>query len=469
VEGIRVAIATVNPATGQQVRSFDALTDEELDEKLSRAAEAFKEYRWTPFAHRAALLRRAGEILEEEADDLARLATLEVGKTLASSVAEVHKCVAGCRYFADHAEAMLADEPWPVEGARVFTRFEPLGPVLAIMPWNFPYWQVFRFAAPALMAGNVGLLKHASNVPQVALAIEQVLRRAGFPEGVFQTLLVGSSAVEAIIDDDRVRAVTLTGSEAAGRSVAAAAGRNIKVSVLELGGSDAFIVMPSADLQAAVDNAVNSRMLNNGQSCINAKRFIVHKDVAEDFTRRLVEKMEKLTVGEPTDPDTDLGPLSSADAVKIIDQQVRDTVAAGARLLTGGKPLDRPGFYYPPTVITDIPDGSPGAQEEFFGPVALLWRASGIDEAIRIANDSTFGLGGSAWTRDPEEQRRFIAEVQTGMIYINKFSESTPAVPFGGVKNSGYGRELGQFGPRSFVNAKTVWIAGEEQAGAPVE
>jgi succinate-semialdehyde dehydrogenase/glutarate-semialdehyde dehydrogenase len=469
VEGIRVAIATVNPATGQQVRSFDALTDEELDEKLSRAAEAFKEYQWTPFAQRAALLRRAGEILEEEADDLARLATLEVGKTLASSVAEVHKCVAGCRYFADHAEAMLADEPWPVEGARVFTRFEPLGPVLAIMPWNFPYWQVFRFAAPALMAGNVGLLKHASNVPQVALAIEQVLRRAGFPEGVFQTLLVGSSAVEAIIDDDRVRAVTLTGSEAAGRSVAAAAGRNIKVSVLELGGSDAFIVMPSADLQAAVDNAVNSRTLNNGQSCINAKRFIVHEDVAEDFTRRLVEKMEKLTVGEPTDPDTDLGPLSSADAVKIIDQQVRDTVAAGARLLTGGKPLDRPGFYYPPTVLTDIPDGSPGAREEFFGPVALLWRASGIDEAIRIANDSSFGLGGSAWTRDPEEQRRFITEVQTGMIYLNKFSESTPAVPFGGVKNSGYGRELGQFGPRSFVNAKTVWIAGEEQAGAPVE
>jgi succinate-semialdehyde dehydrogenase/glutarate-semialdehyde dehydrogenase len=261
----------------------------------------------------------------------------------------------------------------------------------------------------------------------------------------------------------------LTGSEAAGRSVAAAAGRNIKVSVLELGGSDAFIVMPSADLQAAVDNAVNSRTLNNGQSCINAKRFIVHEDVAEDFTHRLVEKMEKLTVGEPTDPDTDLGPLSSADAVKIIDQQVRDTVAAGARLLTGGKPLDRPGFYYPPTVLTDIPDGSPGAREEFFGPVALLWRASGIDEAIRIANDSSFGLGGSAWTRDPEEQRRFITEVQTGMIYLNKFSESTPAVPFGGVKNSGYGRELGQFGPRSFVNAKTVWIAGEEQAGAPVE
>jgi succinate-semialdehyde dehydrogenase / glutarate-semialdehyde dehydrogenase len=465
-----VAIATVNPATGRQVRSFDALTDEELDRKLTRAAEAFGEYRQTSFAQRAAMLRRAGQILEDEADGLARLATLEMGKTLVSSVAEVRKCAAGCRYFADHAEAMLADEPWPIEGARVFTRYEPLGPVLAIMPWNFPFWQVFRFAAPALMAGNVGLLKHASNVPQVALAIEDVLRRAGFADGVFQTLLVPASAVEGIIGDDRVRAATLTGSEGAGRQVGAAAGRNIKISVLELGGSDAFIVMPSADLADAVDNAVTSRMLNNGQSCINAKRFILHEDITDEFTRRMVEMMEALTIGDPTDADTDVGPLSSADAVKIIDQQVHDTVAAGARLLTGGKPLDRPGFYYPPTVLTDIPDGSPGAREEFFGPVALLWSVRDIDGAIRIANGSTFGLGGSAWTRDPDEQQRFVTEVQTGMMYINKFTESTPAVPFGGVKNSGYGRELGHFGPRSFVNAKTVWIASEEQAGdGPVE
>ncbi|HZS22061.1 MAG TPA: aldehyde dehydrogenase family protein, partial [Pseudonocardiaceae bacterium] len=331
-----MAIATINPATGEQVRSFQPLTDGELDRKLARAAEAFDEYRQTSFAQRAAMLRRAAQILEDEVDELARLATLEMGKTLAASVAEVHKCSAGCRYFADHAEAMLADEPWPVEGARVFTRYEPLGPVLGIMPWNFPYWQVFRFAAPALMAGNVGLLKHASNVPQVALAIEDVLLRAGCAEGVFQTLLVPASAVEGIVGDDRIRAVTLTGSEAAGRQVAAAAGRNIKPSVLELGGSDPFIVMPSADLADAVDNAVASRTLNNGQSCINAKRFIVHEDIAEEFTRRMVEEMEELTVGDPTDPDTDLGPLSSADAVKIIDQQVRDTVAAGARLLTGG-------------------------------------------------------------------------------------------------------------------------------------
>jgi succinate-semialdehyde dehydrogenase / glutarate-semialdehyde dehydrogenase len=464
-----MAIATINPATGEQVRSFDPLTDDELDRKLARAAEAFDEFRRTSFAQRAAMLRRAAQILEDEIDKLAQLATLEMGKTLGASVAEVHKCAAGCRYFAEHTEAMLADEPWPVEDARVFTRYEPLGPVLAIMPWNFPYWQVFRFAAPALMAGNVGLLKHASNVPQVALAIEDVLRQAGFAEGVFQTLLVPASAIEGVISDDRVRAVTLTGSEAAGRQVAAAAGRNIKISVLELGGSDPFILMPSADLADAVDNAVGSRTLNNGQSCINAKRFIFHEEIAEEFTRRMVEKMEALTVGDPTDPDTDLGPLSSADAVKVIDQQVRDTVAAGARLLTGGKPLDRAGFYYPPTVLTDIPDGSPGAHEEFFGPVALVWRVADVDGAIRIANDSAFGLGGSAWTRDPDEQQRFVTEVQTGMIYLNKITESTPAVPFGGIKNSGYGRELGHFGPRSFVNAKTVWIAGEGRAGGPVE
>ncbi|MGB9279739.1 MAG: NAD-dependent succinate-semialdehyde dehydrogenase [Pseudonocardiaceae bacterium] len=464
-----MTIATVNPATGELVRSFDALSDEELDRKLHQAAEAFRDYRRTSFAQRAAMLHRTAEILDDEADDLGHLATLEMGKTLTAAVAEVHKCAAGCRWFADNAEGMLADEPWPVPGARVFTRYEPLGPVLAIMPWNFPYWQVFRFAAPALMAGNVGLLKHASNVPQVACAIEELLRRAGFAAGVFQTLLVPSSAVAGIIDDDRVRAVTLTGSEAAGRQVGAAAGRNIKASVLELGGSDVFIVMPSADLDDAVSNAVTSRTLNNGQSCINAKRFVVHQEIAEEFTRRMVEQLEALTVGDPMDPDTDLGPLSSPDAVATIDQQVRDTVSAGARLLTGGEPLGGPGNFYPPTVLTDIPEGSPGHREEFFGPVTLLWQARDIDDAIRIANDSSFGLGGSAWTRDPGEQQRFITEVETGMIFINKFTESTPEVPFGGAKNSGYGRELAQFGPRSFVNAKTVWIAGDGRSSSPVE
>ena len=460
-----VAIATTNPATGERIREFEPLSDDEVQEKLQRAADAFREYRRTSFAQRAGWLNRAAEILEAEADELARLATLEMGKTLASAKAEVGKCAKGCRWYAEHSEAILADVPHEVPGARVFTRNEPLGPVLAIMPWNFPYWQVFRFAAPALMAGNVGLLKHASNVPQVALAIEDVLRRAGFPDGVFQTLLVGSSAVESIISNDRVRAVTLTGSEPAGRQVGATAGKTIKPSVLELGGSDPFIVMPSADLENAVTNAVTSRLLNNGQSCINAKRFIVHEQVADEFERRLVAKLESLTIGDPTDDATDVGPLVDADAVETIDSQVQKTVAAGARVLTGGKPLGGTGFYYPPTALADIPDGSPGHREEFFGPVALLWRARDVDDAIRIANDSPFGLGGSAWTMDRAEQERFVTEVETGMMYINKFTESTPEVPFGGAKNSGYGRELAEFGPRSFVNAKTVWIAGEEQPG----
>jgi succinate-semialdehyde dehydrogenase/glutarate-semialdehyde dehydrogenase len=467
-----MAIATTNPATGETVREFDELSPDQVQEKLQRAADAFPTYRRTTFGERAELLCRAADILEAEAEELGRIATLEVGKTVTSAVAEVRKCAKGCRWYAEHAEAILADVPREVQGvqgASVFTRYQPLGPVLAIMPWNFPYWQVFRFAAPALMAGNVGLLKHASNVPQSALAIEDVLRRAGFPEGVFQTLLVGSGTVEAIIEDPRVRAVTITGSEGAGRQVGAATGRTIKPSVLELGGSDPFIVMPSADLEDAIGNAVISRTLNNGQSCINAKRFIVHADVADEFERGMVERMESLTVGDPMSEDTDLGPLASPDGVETLDKQVHDTVAAGARLLTGGKPLDRPGNFYPPTVLADIPEGSPGHREELFGPVALLWRARDVDDAIRIANDSPFGLGGSAWTRDEAEQQRFVAEVETGMIYINKFTESTPEVPFGGVKNSGYGRELAEFGPRSFVNAKTVWIARGGQPGDPVE
>ncbi|MGQ0572689.1 MAG: NAD-dependent succinate-semialdehyde dehydrogenase [Pseudonocardia sp.] len=450
---------SVNPATGEQIRAFEALTEEQIEQRLQRAADAFRTYRRTSYDERATLLRRAADVLERRADELGRIATLEMGKTLAAAVAEIGKCVKGCRYYADHGAEQLADVPHDVPGARVFTRNEPLGPVLAIMPWNFPYWQVFRFAAPALMAGNVGLLKHASNVPQVALAIEDVLREAGFADGVFQTLLVGSGAIEKILCDDRVRAVTLTGSEPAGRAVGATAGRTIKPSVLELGGSDAFIVMPSADLDDAVTSAVSSRVLNNGQSCVNAKRFILHDDIADEFERRMVEKLEALTVGDPMDESTDLGPLVNADAVETIDQQVRDSVAAGARLLTGGKPLPGPGFYYPPTALADIPEGSPAHREEFFGPVALLFRARDADDAIRIANDSPFGLGGSAWTGDPAEQERFVVEVETGMMYINKFTESTPEVPFGGAKNSGYGRELAAYGPRSFVNAKTVWIA----------
>jgi succinate-semialdehyde dehydrogenase/glutarate-semialdehyde dehydrogenase len=457
-----VAIATTNPATGETIRTFDALTDAQLEQKLQTAAEVFRTYRTTTFAQRSGWLRRAAEILDDEAEELGGLATLEMGKTLASAIAEIHKCAKGCRWYADHAEGILADQPRDVENARVFTRYQPLGPVLAVMPWNFPYWQVFRFAAPALMAGNVGLLKHASNVPQCALAIEDVLRRAGFPEGAFQTLLVPSAAVEGILDDVRVRAATLTGSEGAGREVGSAAGGNINPSVLELGGSDPFVVMPSVDLDVAVDNAVASRTLNNGQSCINAKRFIVHEQVADEFVRRMVAKLEALKLGDPRDESTDMGPLSSPDAVETLDKQVQDTVAAGARLLTGGKPSGGPGNFYPPTLLTDIPEGSPGHREEFFGPVALVWRARDVEDAIRIANDSDFGLGGSAWTRDPAEQERFVTEIETGMIYVNRVTESTPEVPFGGVKNSGYGRELADFGPRSFCNAKTVWIDGAD-------
>ena len=461
-----VAIETINPATGEEVKNFDPLGDEEIDRKLGLAAETFREYRKTSFEERSGMLLRAAEILEVEAEDLGRLMTGEMGKTLAAATAEAQKCARGCRYYAENAEKMLADEEVELEGAKAFIRYQPLGPVLAVMPWNFPFWQVFRFAAPALMAGNVGLLKHASNVPQCALAIEDIIHRAGFPEGAFQTLLISSSQVQAVIDDPRVRAATLTGSEGAGRQVASEAGENIKKTVLELGGSDPFIVMPSADLERAVNMAVTSRTLNNGQSCINAKRIIVHEDIADEFERRYVESMQALRIGDPMDEDTDMGPLATPDILEDVDSQVRKSVEAGARVLTGGEPMEGPGNFYPPTVITDIPKDSPAYVEEIFGPVASLFRAKDIDEAIAIANDTTFGLGSSSWTNDPDEQERFVNEIEAGMVYINRMTESTPEVPFGGVKNSGYGRELSVFGIREFVNAKTVWIdASAEGAG----
>ncbi len=457
-----MAIATTNPATGETVREFDSLTQQELEDRIQRSWDAFQSYRDTTFEQRSGWMRAAADILDAETDHLAELATLEMGKTFAAAKAEITKCALGCRWYADHAAEHLADHPWDPadapENARVFTRYQPLGPILAIMPWNFPYWQVFRFLCPALMAGNTGLLKHASNVPQVALAIEDVLVRAGFPQGVFQTLLIGSSMIEAMVDDDRVRAVTLTGSEPAGREVGARAGKNVKTSVLELGGSDAFIVMPSADLDATADAAVASRTLNNGQSCINAKRIIVHEQVADEFARLLVEKMEALKVGDPMAEDTDLGPMSGPQGLEELDQQVQDSVAAGAKLLTGGKPMGGQGNFYPPSVLAEIPKNAPAYYEELFGPVALFFRAKDIDEAIAIANDSSFGLGGSAWTQDAAEAERLANEVDTGMMYINKVTASTPEVPFGGAKNSGYGRELASFGTQTFTNAKTVWI-----------
>jgi succinate-semialdehyde dehydrogenase/glutarate-semialdehyde dehydrogenase len=453
-----MAITTVNPATGEEVRTFEALTEEEIDEKIQRATDTFREYRKTSFAERSRMMTRAAEILEDEAEDFGRLMTSEMGKTLAAATAEAQKCARGCRYYAENAEKFMADEEVELEGARAFVRYEPLGPILAIMPWNFPFWQVFRHAAPALMSGNVILLKHASNVPQCALAIEDIIHRAGFPEGAFQTLLIGSDQVQTVIDDPRVKAVTLTGSEGAGRSVGSEAGENIKPSVLELGGSDPFIVMPSADLEKAVSTAVTSRTLNNGQSCINAKRIIVHEEIADEFERRFVEKMSSLRVGDPMSEETDMGPLATPQILEDVNGQVRESVEAGARVLTGGEPMDEPGNFYPPTVITDIPKESPAYREEIFGPVASLFKVKDIDEAIRVANDTTFGLGSSAWTNDPEEQERFINEIEAGMVYVNRMTESTPEIPFGGAKNSGYGRELSHFGIREFTNIKTVWI-----------
>jgi succinate-semialdehyde dehydrogenase / glutarate-semialdehyde dehydrogenase len=404
-------------------------------------------------------MARAARILDDEKERWARLMTTEMGKPLGAARSEAEKCAWVCRYYAEHAERLLAPRPVDVGGsARGEVHFLPLGAVLAVMPWNFPFWQVFRFAAPGLMAGNVGLLKHASNVPQCALAIEEIFTRAGFEEGVFQALLVGSDAVAGMLDDERVAAATLTGSTPAGQSVAERAGRNLKKTVLELGGSDPFIVMPSADLDAAARTAAKARCINNGQSCIAAKRFIVHEAVADDFERRFVAAMEALRVGDPMADGTDVGPLATAAIRDEVDEQVRTSVAAGARLLTGGTRMDGPGFFYPPTILADIPEDAPAYREEVFGPVASLFRVPDADAAIALANDSVFGLGSSVWTRDEGERRRFVAELEAGMTYVNAMVASDPRLPFGGVKQSGYGRELGDFGIHEFVNIKTVWI-----------
>ena len=459
-----MAIATINPATGETLKEFAPLADDEIEARLQGAAEAFQTYRRTSFAERAAWMTRAAAILEDEKDQFARLMTVEMGKPIKSAGEEVAKCAWVCRYYAETAATHLADEPVATGATHSFVRYQPLGPVLAVMPWNFPFWQVFRFAAPALMAGNTGLLKHASNVPQCALAIEDIFGRAGFPAHAFQTLLIASAQVARIIDDERVAAVTLTGSEPAGREVAARAGRQIKKSVLELGGSDPFIVMPSADLDAAVKTAVKARTINNGQSCIAAKRFIVATEVYEEFARRFVAGMRALKVGDPLDEATEIGPLATPQILADLDEQVRRSVAAGARVLTGGARLERAGNYYPPTVLADIPTDAPAYHEEFFGPVALLFRAADATEAIRLANDTPFGLGASAWTHDAGEQARFTDELEAGSVFLNGMVASDPRLPFGGIKHSGYGRELSAFGLREFVNIKTVWI--KEEAGA---
>jgi succinate-semialdehyde dehydrogenase/glutarate-semialdehyde dehydrogenase len=451
-------IATINPATGEILKTFEPLSEAQIDEKLQRAAERFATYKRTSFADRSAWMLRAAEILESEKKDFARMMTIEMGKPIKGAVAEVEKCAWVCRYYAEHAGQHLADKIIETDAKKSFVRFQPLGPVLAVMPWNFPFWQVFRFASPALMAGNVGLLKHASNVPQCALAIEDIFRRAGFPEGSFQTLLVGSEAVQRILEDQRVVAATLTGSEPAGRSVAGIAGKQIKKTVLELGGSDPFIVMPSADLLEAVTTAVKARTINNGQSCIAAKRFIVAADIYDEFERRFVEQMQALRVGDPLNEATEIGPLATEQILKDVDEQVKTSVAAGALILTGGRKLDRPGNYYQPTVLVNIPENSPASCEEIFGPVAMLFKVQNIDAAIDLANATSFGLGSAAWTNDQHEQNRFIDELEAGCVFINGMVASDPRLPFGGIKNSGYGRELGEFGIREFVNVKTVWV-----------
>ena len=453
-----MTIATINPATGRTERTFQPLSDAELEARIQCAADTYRRYRRLALPERTRMLIRAAEILEAEKEVFGRLMTLEMGKTLKAAVDEAVKCALGCRYYAEHAESFLAEEKIATSATRSFIRYEPMGPILAIMPWNFPFWQVFRFAAPALAAGNVGLLKHASNVPQCALAIEDILRRAGFPEGCFQTLLIDTDRVQRIIEDPRIAGVTLTGSNAAGSAVGSAAGKQIKKSVLELGGSDPFIVTPTANLDAAVRTAVKARVINNGQSCIAAKRFIVVGSIADDFERKLVAGMESLQVGDPLDPNTDIGPLANEAQVKTLAGQVERSVSDGARLLTGGHRLDRPGYYFAPGVLTDISPDAPAYREEVFGPVALLFRARDIDHAIAIANDSPFGLGASAWTNDETERRRFITELESGMVFINAMVASDPRLPFGGVKESGYGRELSEHGLREFVNIKTVWI-----------
>ncbi len=462
--GADMPIRSVNPATGEVMAEFRPLEPADVERKLAAAWDAFQKWRKTPFAERAARMTRAAEILEAGKDRFGRIMTAEMGKLLRSAREEAAKCAWGCRYYAENAQRFLADERVETSAKLSFIRYQPVGPVLAIMPWNFPFWQVFRFAAPALMAGNVGLLKHASNVPRCALAIEEIFREAGFPEGVFQTLLIAPDQVERILDDPRVAAATLTGSEPAGSDVACKAGRRIKKTVLELGGSDPFIVMPSAGLDVAVSTAVQARIINNGQSCIAAKRFIMADGVADEFEHRFVEAMAAVRIGDPMADETQLGPLATPQILETLDDQVRRSVAAGARVLTGGRRIDRPGNYYAPTVLANISETAPAYHEELFGPVATLFRVANVDDAIRVANATSFGLGASVWTNDEAERERFIDAIESGLVFVNGMVASDPRLPFGGVKHSGYGRELGMVGIREFVNIKTVWIG---QSTAP--
>jgi len=454
-----MAIASINPATGERLKEFSAFSDAEIEKRLEQAERAFNQHRREPFANRAQLVLGAAALLEHEKEKFARIATLEMGKLFRAAVEEIEKCARCCRFYAENAERFLEDELAQTGAGRSYVRYEPLGPILAVMPWNFPFWQVIRFAVPALIAGNVGLLKHASNVPQCALAIEQVFCRAGFSEGLFQTLLIESAEVEKLIVDPRVKAVTLTGSEKAGSAVASTAARQIKKAVLELGGSDAFIVMPSADFESALTAAIKARTINTGQSCIAGTRFFIADRIYNDFLRQFVERMRALKIGDPFDQTTEIGPMASEQILSDVHEQVQKTIAAGARSLTGGNRIHGPGFFYEPTVLVDVPKDSPAYRDEVFGPVASIFRVRNVDEAIEMANDTTFGLGASAWTNDRAEQEVFASELETGMVFINAMVASDPRLPFGGVKRSGFGRELSAHGIREFMNVKTICIA----------
>ena len=452
-------ITSINPTIGEKLKDFSAFNDAEIEKRLSRADRAFLRYRRKRFAKRAQLMMTVASLLHAEKDELARVITLEMGKLFRAALEEIEKCARACRFYAENGERFLEDEVAQTDAARSYVRYEPLGPVLAIMPWNFPFWQVFRFAAPALMAGNVGVLKHAANVPQCALAIEKIICRAGFEDGVFQALLIESTQVEKAIIDPRIKAVTLTGSEKAGSAVASTAARQIKKSVLELGGSDPFIVMPSADFEAALTTAVKARTINSGQSCIAGKRFLVADQVYDRFLDQFVERMRALKVGDPFDEATEIGPLATEQILEDVHEQVQKSIAAGAKLLTGGNRIHGPGFFYEPTVLVDVPKDSAAYREEVFGPVASVFRVRDAADAVELANDSTFGLGASAWTNDPAERELFASELETGMVFINAMVASDPRLPFGGVKRSGFGRELGAAGIREFTNAKTIWIS----------
>jgi acyl-CoA reductase-like NAD-dependent aldehyde dehydrogenase len=465
-------IKSINPATGEELASFDEFTPDQVEEALSRADAAFREWRERSFAERATPMRKAAEVLRRRKSELARLITLEMGKPIGEAEAEIEKCAWNCEFYAEQAEHFLADERVETNAQDSYVAYEPLGVVLAVMPWNFPFWQVIRFAAPAVMAGNAAVLKHASNVPQCALAVEQVFREAGFPDGLFRTVLVGGAAVERIIEDPRVKAVTLTGSSEVGEKVASAAGRNLKKQVLELGGSDPFIVLKDADLRAAAEMAAKARFQNTGQSCIAAKRFIVEQSVADEFEQLFKEAAGKLKVGDPLDPETRIGPLARADLLDALEEQVEESVRRGARVVLGGKRLDGRGYFFEPTVLTGVDREMPAFRQETFGPVAAVIRAQDEREALELANDSEYGLGASLWTRDLERGRRLARKVESGSVFINGMVASDPRLPFGGVKRSGYGRELSSFGIREFTNIQTIWVAPTQEpkpASSPTE